>query len=312
MSSAGVGEEIIDNDYTWPVPWQLFQLMCVCVRLWGALGSWEEGERRGEKHKHMKPCLSHGINQRGTESRQAETKVCHFRIDVKGNSQFKILLSASKQKKIWLHCDSQPFTESFMQRKGGSWGVWNINRNSTLHIANTAPLEWAKKNLCSCLKCRKALLQHTPSGYFGHKGQNLRVDGLMSVEALFVSSLSMSPYQPSPQAWKPYQANKDSPAVWSSSHPSDYSNSTYRRALFRGVLTLNGQRNYHKQLLFYSERERLTFVHLSLRRHCWHTDKTPMSDLLKEIYTNMQRNTSLPFWVCPSSMSSSIVLILFF
>lgn len=75
---------------------------------------------------------------------------------------------------------------------------------------------------------------------------------------------------------------------WSSSHPSDYPNSTYRRALFSGVLTLNGQKNYHKQLLFpYAERERLTFVLLSLRRHHQHTDKTPMSDLLK-IYHKMQ------------------------
>lgn len=98
---------------------------------------------------------------------------------------------------------------------------------------------------------------------------------------------------------------------WSSSHPSDYPNSTHRRALSSGVLTLNGQRNHHKQLLSYSGRERLTFVQLSLQRHHWHTDNTPKSDSLKEIYQNMQINTFLPFWVCPSSMSSSIVLILF-
>lgn len=98
---------------------------------------------------------------------------------------------------------------------------------------------------------------------------------------------------------------------WGSSHPSDYPNSTYRRALFSRVLTLNGQRNYHQQLVSCSERERLTFVRLSLQRHHWHTDKTPMSDLLKEIFPNVQRKPFLPFWVCPSSMSSSIMLVCF-
>lgn len=48
MSSAGVGEERIDNDYTWPLPWQLFPLMCVPVRSAGLQGGEAGGE---EEHK---------------------------------------------------------------------------------------------------------------------------------------------------------------------------------------------------------------------------------------------------------------------
>lgn len=161
------------------------------------------------------------------------------------------------------------------------------------------------------------MLQSSAARYnvwvFGHKGQNVNADGLMSVEAWFGSLLLMFPSQPLRQAWKPYQANKDTPSLAEAVHtPLTTQTALIRRALSSGVLTLNGQRNHHKQLLSYSGRERLTFVQLSLQRHHWHTDNTPKSDSLKEIYQNMQINTFLPFWVCPSSMSSSIVLILFY
>lgn len=65
----------------------------------------------------------------------------------------------------------------------------------------------------------------------------------------------------------------------------------------------HGQRNYHQQLLPCSERERLT---------CLQRSADPDSVRSKEIHTNMQRKTFLPFWVCPSSMSSSILLVLFY
>lgn len=97
MASAGVGEEIIDNDYTWPLPWQLFQLMC--ARLWGALGFWEEREEGRETQTYEAMPVTWNKSKR-RESRQAETKVCHFKIDVKEISQFKMLHSTSKQKNI--------------------------------------------------------------------------------------------------------------------------------------------------------------------------------------------------------------------
>ena len=56
MSWAGVGEERIDNDYTWPVPWQLFQLMYVPERSAGLQGGEMGGggrrRRGGGRHKH--------------------------------------------------------------------------------------------------------------------------------------------------------------------------------------------------------------------------------------------------------------------
>ncbi len=179
-----------------------------------------------------------------------------------------------------------------MQRKGGSGGVcvWSINSNYTLHKANTASFKSTKETPAPASNTHR-MLQSIAARYvwvLGHKGPNLKALGLMSVEAWFGSSLrvSLSAITTSMKALSSKQ--RQSIPRWSSSHPSDYPNNTYRRALFSGVLTLNGQRNYHKQLLSYSETERLTFVRLSLQRHYWYTDKTLMSDLLKEIYPNMQ------------------------
>lgn len=73
----------------------------------------------------------------------------------------------------------------------------------------------------------------------------------------------------------------------SCSHPSDYPNDIYRRALFAGVLSLGGQRNHRKQLLTHSGSERLTFVQLSLQRHPWHTHNTAMSDSLTQTCKEM-------------------------
>lgn len=53
MSSAGVGEERIDNDYTWPLPWQLFQLMCVPVRSTRLRGGKAGGGRETQTYEAM-------------------------------------------------------------------------------------------------------------------------------------------------------------------------------------------------------------------------------------------------------------------
>lgn len=241
--------------------------------------------------------------------------MCHLRIALKGTSLFQMLQSPSYHKyTLTLAFVAPKHTLNHSCREKVVVGcVWSINSNSTLHKANTASFKSTKETPASASNTHR-MSQSIAARYnvwvFGHKGQNLKADGLMSVEAWFGSSLrvSLSAITTSMKALSSKQ--RQSIPRWSSSHPSDYPNNTYRRALFGGVLTLNGQRNYHKQLLSYSERERLTFVRLSLHRRHWHTDKTPTSDLLKEIYPNMLRNTFLPFWVCPSSMSSSIVLIL--
>ena len=72
---------------------------CVCALMrstWFLGGGREEG-RETQTYEAMP--VTWNKSKRKGESRQAETKVCHFTIDVKGNSQFKILLSASKRKK---------------------------------------------------------------------------------------------------------------------------------------------------------------------------------------------------------------------
>lgn len=119
----------------------------------------------------------------------------------------------------------------------------------------------------------KALLHHTAPRFFRHKGQNLKAAGFKTVIVQFGSMLFvfLSVITTTMKATSSKQ-RLSSPCC-SSSHPCDYPDNTYRRALFSGVLILSGQKNSHKKMLFYSKRVWLTFVQLSLQRHYWHWQK---------------------------------------
>lgn len=122
----------------------------------------------------------------------------------------------------------------------------------------------------------KAPLHHTAARFFRHKGQNLKAAGLKTSNnsssvwfhalRVFLSVITTSMKATSSK-------QRQSSPCCSSSHPCDYPDGSYRRALFSGVLILSGQKNSHKQMLFYSKRVRLTFVQLSLQRHYWHWQK---------------------------------------
>lgn len=135
MSSAGVGEERIDNDYTWPLPWQLFQLMCAPVRSAGLQGR-EGGKRNTNIWSHV--CHMKWIwagSERGggrdkgvfCNTWQQHPICLRSCIVISGASLFKMLPSISKQiYTLSCFCGSQPCTESFMQRKGGGGGVCEV------------------------------------------------------------------------------------------------------------------------------------------------------------------------------------------
>ena len=136
-----------------------------------------------------------------------------------------------------------------------------------------------------------------------HKGQNLAADGLG-----LVPHSSCSPWQ----AWKPYRTNKDSPSplLWAVHTPQ--TTQTPHTDTHSSVewLNLNGQRNYPQTaaLLF---RKGEAHICAFVPAEGGSTDTNTQVRFIKGNPPQRELNTFLPFWVCPSSMSSSIVLMLF-
>lgn len=191
-----------------------------------------EGERR--EGRATQTCDAMPVTWSEPEREWAETKVCSTKHDnrilsgVAIEAIMKMLLPTWKR---WYSLTFVAFNHTLnhsCREKVVVVCVWSKNSNCT-----------KKTRMAKGKPCIKPLLQD--ACVLVHKGQECTLMDYWVQERGLVLCVSLSVVTTSMKALSSKQRQCN--PRWSGSHPSHYPNSTYRRALFSGGLTLNGQRN---------------------------------------------------------------------